>query len=41
MGDKTDVWQGTLTLIVLKTLEAMGPLTAIRARFFSLAKESG
>jgi PadR family transcriptional regulator, regulatory protein PadR len=26
MGDKADVWQGTLTLMVLKTLEAMGPL---------------
>ena len=26
MGDKTDVWQGTLALMVLKTLEAMGPL---------------
>ena len=26
MGDKTDVWQGTPALIVLKTLEAMGPL---------------
>src|ERR687884_1890536 len=25
MGDKTDVWQGTLSLMVLKTLEAMGP----------------
>ena len=25
MGDKT-VWQGTLALMVLKTLEAMGPL---------------
>lgn len=24
MGDKTDVWQGTLTLMVLKTLETMG-----------------
>jgi PadR family transcriptional regulator, regulatory protein PadR len=23
---KTDVWQGTLALMVLKTLEAMGPL---------------
>jgi transcriptional regulator len=23
---KTDVWQGTLTLMVLKTLEALGPL---------------
>jgi transcriptional regulator len=26
MGDKTDVLQGTLALMVLKTLEAMGPL---------------
>jgi PadR family transcriptional regulator PadR len=26
MGDKQDVWQGTLALMVLKTLEAMGPL---------------
>ena len=26
MGDKKDVWQGTLTLMVLKTLEALGPL---------------
>jgi len=25
MGDKADVWQGTLALMVLKTLEAMGP----------------
>jgi transcriptional regulator len=24
VGDKTDVWQGTLALMVLKTLEAMG-----------------
>lgn len=24
MGDKTEVWQGTLALMVLKTLEAMG-----------------
>lgn len=24
MGNKTDVWQGTLALMVLKTLEAMG-----------------
>src|SRR4030081_2647964 len=23
---KTDVWQGTLALMILKTLEAMGPL---------------
>jgi PadR family transcriptional regulator PadR len=26
MGDKTEVWQGTLALMVLKTLETMGPL---------------
>jgi transcriptional regulator len=26
MGDKVDVWQGTLALMVLKTLQAMGPL---------------
>jgi hypothetical protein len=26
MGDKTDVWRGTLALMVLRTLEAMGPL---------------
>ena len=26
MGEKTDVWQGTLALMVLKTIEAMGPL---------------
>ena len=26
MGKKTDVWQGTLDLMVLKTLETMGPL---------------
>jgi transcriptional regulator len=25
MGDKTDVWQGTLALMVLKTLAALGP----------------
>jgi transcriptional regulator len=25
MGDKKDVWQGTLALMVLKTLEMMGP----------------
>src|SRR5579872_6303335 len=25
MGDKTDVWQGTLALMVLKTIEMMGP----------------
>ena len=24
MGDKTDVWQGTLALMVLRTLESMG-----------------
>ncbi len=26
MSEKTDVWQGTLALMALKTLEAMGPL---------------
>ena len=26
MRDKTDVWQGTLALMVLRTLETMGPL---------------
>ena len=26
MSGKTDVWQGTLALMVLKTLEALGPL---------------
>ena len=25
MSSKTDVWQGTLALMVLKTLNAMGP----------------
>ena len=25
MGDKADVWQGTLSLMVLRTLETMGP----------------
>jgi transcriptional regulator len=24
-GDKTDIWQGTLALMVLKTLDVMGP----------------
>ena len=26
MGDKADVWQGTLALMALKTLEALGAL---------------
>jgi PadR family transcriptional regulator len=26
MKNKTDVWQGTLALMILKTLETMGPL---------------
>jgi DNA-binding PadR family transcriptional regulator len=26
MSEKTDVWQGTLAPMVLKTLEALGPL---------------
>ncbi len=25
MGHKTDVWQGTLALMILKTLETLGP----------------
>lgn len=25
MGDKTDIWQGTLALMVLRTLDTMGP----------------
>jgi len=26
MNDRTDVWQGTLALMILKTLETLGPL---------------
>jgi PadR family transcriptional regulator len=26
MGEKADVWQGTLALMVLKTLETLGPI---------------
>jgi transcriptional regulator len=26
MGPKADVWQGTLALMILKTLEALGPI---------------
>src|ERR1700743_1323008 len=26
MGEKTDVWQGTLALMILKTLESLGSL---------------
>ena len=26
MGKKTDVWQGTLALMILKTLQVLGPL---------------
>lgn len=26
MADKSDVWQGTLALMILRTLEVMGPL---------------
>jgi transcriptional regulator len=26
MSEKTDVWQGTLALMILRTLETMGPL---------------
>src|SRR5262245_9120373 len=26
MSEKTDIWQGTLALMILKTLETLGPL---------------
>jgi PadR family transcriptional regulator, regulatory protein PadR len=26
LGEKTDVWQGTLALMVLRTLETLGPM---------------
>ena len=26
MGKSTDIWQGTLALMILKTIEALGPL---------------
>ena len=26
MGKKTDVWQGTLALMILKTIDVLGPL---------------
>ena len=26
MGNKTEIWQGTLALMILKTIEMMGPL---------------
>jgi PadR family transcriptional regulator PadR len=26
MGNKTEIWQGTLALMILKTIEVMGPL---------------
>jgi transcriptional regulator len=26
MGNKTDIWQGTLALMILKTIETLGPL---------------
>jgi PadR family transcriptional regulator PadR len=26
MGNRTDIWQGTLALMILKTIEALGPL---------------
>ncbi len=26
MGDRSDVWQGTLALMILRTLEVLGPL---------------
>jgi len=32
MGERADVWQGTLALMVLKTLQALGPCTATASR---------
>jgi len=32
MGDKPDVWQGTLALMVLRTLETMGPQHGLARR---------
>jgi len=26
MGDKADIWQGTLAVMILRTLDTMGPL---------------
>lgn len=26
MGNKTEIWQGTLALMILKTIESLGPL---------------
>ena len=41
MGDKADVWQGTLALMVLKTLETLGPLHGygISRRIEQISKE--
>ncbi|MGH9409376.1 MAG: hypothetical protein ACRD1V_07960 [Vicinamibacterales bacterium] len=37
--DKADVWRGTLALMVLKSLEAIGPrATHILAQFLALQK---
>jgi hypothetical protein len=32
MKEKSDVWQGTLALMVLKTLDTLGPLHGFRHR---------
>jgi len=32
MAEKKDVWQGTLALMVLKTLDTLGPLHATASR---------
>jgi PadR family transcriptional regulator, regulatory protein PadR len=40
MGERSEVWQGTLALLVLRTLETMGPLHGYSlARFLSPAEE--
>ena len=46
MGDKADVWQGTLALMILKTLESMGALHGYgiarrnnrRAKYYKLTR---
>ena len=42
MANKTDVWQGTLALMVLKTLQTMGPLHGygIARRIEQLSEEA-
>ncbi len=41
MGDKKDVWQGTLALMVLKTLESMGAAAWVWDRTADRADQRG